>query len=122
MRSAASNKAIITLIRDGQKFRMTARQMFEEKSQRILIKNNDHIEIDQEMSDYISHETIVDTNGDILLPNIGSFKAVNKTLSEIQKEITDVLNDRGFLPNFQLEIIGFKSKKFFVYLTSQRYD
>jgi len=114
VRSAASNKAIITLIRDGQKFRMTARQMFEEKSQRILIKNNDHIEIDQAMSDYISHETIVDTNGDILLPNIGSFKAVNKTLSEIQKEITDVLNDRGFLPNFQLEIIGFKSKKFFL--------
>jgi polysaccharide export outer membrane protein len=45
------------------------------------------------------------------LPGMGSIKAVNRTLDDVQNEVHKLLIKKGLLPSFQLELTGFKSKK-----------
>jgi protein involved in polysaccharide export with SLBB domain len=56
----------------------------------------------------------VGSRGNILIPGVGSLKAKNRSLTEVQADITRILMDKGLTPNFQLEVTGFKSKKFFL--------
>ena len=57
---------------------------------------------------------IVGTDGNILLLGLGSIKAENRSLSDIQTEVRNILIRNGLAPSFQLEITGFNSKKAFV--------
>jgi protein involved in polysaccharide export with SLBB domain len=58
--------------------------------------------------------SIVGTDGNILLLGLGSIKAENRSLSDIQTEVRNIMIRNGLAPNFQLEITGFNSKKAFV--------
>ena len=62
----------------------------------------------------LKNSGIVGTNGNILLLGLGSIKAENRSLSDIQTEVRNILIRNGLAPNFQLEITGFNSKKAFV--------
>ena len=53
----------------------------------------------------------VDANGNILLPTVGKLKAINRTLSNLEKEIHDILIQNGVIPVFQLDIQAFNSRK-----------
>ena len=57
---------------------------------------------------------MVGSKGNILIPGIGNIKAENRTLAAIHADITKILLKEGVIPNFQLEIIDYKSKKFFL--------
>ena len=62
----------------------------------------------------IESSGVVGTNGNILLLGLGSIKAANRTLNDIQTEVRNILIRNGLAPSFQLEISKFKSKKAFV--------
>ena len=114
LRPSSKDTTIVSLTRDGQKFRMTAGQMFDSSSSRIVIKDRDQIEIDEAAAGSTSIEAVVGSRGNILLPGIGSLKAENRSLTEVQADITRILMEKGLIPSFQLEVTDFKSKKFFL--------
>ena len=114
LRPSSKDTTIVSLTRDGQKFRMTAGQMFDKSSPRIVIKDRDQIEIDEAAAGSTSIEAVVGSRGNILLPGIGSLKAENRSLTEVQADITRILMEKGLIPSFQLEVTDFKSRKFFL--------
>ena len=114
LRPSSKNSTIVSLTRDGQKFRMTARQLFDKTSPRILIKDRDQIEVDEAASTFKSKDVIVGSQGNILIPGVGSLKANDRSLAEIHADITRILIRKGLTPNFQLEVTGFNSKQFFL--------
>ena len=114
LRPSSKDTTTVTLTRDGQKFRMTAGQMFDKSSSRIVIKDRDQIEIDEAAAGSTSIEAVVGSRGNILLPGIGSLKAENRSLTEVQADITRILIEKGLIPSFQLEVTDFKSRKFFL--------
>ena len=114
LRPSSKDSTIVSLTRDGQKFRMTAGQLFDKTSPRIVIKDRDQIEIDEAASTSTSIEAVVGSRGNILIRGVGSLKAKNRSLAKVQADITRILMDKGLTPNFQLEVTGFESKKFFL--------
>jgi polysaccharide export outer membrane protein len=120
LRPSSKDTTMVTLIRDDQKFRMTAGQMFDKSFPRILIQDGDQIEIDEVAEGPSSSEAVVGSRGNILLPGIGSIKADNRSLTEVQAGITRILIKKGLVPNFQLEISDFRSKEFFLVTANGR--
>jgi protein involved in polysaccharide export with SLBB domain len=114
LRPSSKDSTILSLTRDGQKFRMTAGQLFDKTSPRIVIKDRDQIEIDEAASTSTSIEAVVGSRGNILIRGVGRLKAKNRSLAEVQADITRILMEKGLTPNFQLEVTGFGSKKFFL--------
>ena len=114
LRPSSKDSTIVSLTRDGQKFRMTAGQLFDKTSPRIVIKDRDQIEIDEAASTSTSIAAVVGSRGNILIRGVGSLKAKNRSLTEVQADITRILMDKGLTPNFQLEVTGFESRKFFL--------
>ena len=111
---ASRNNAVVTLTRNGQKYRMTSGVLFENSTQAIIIQDKDQIEIEKIQSSISSLELIVGSRGNILIPYLGSFTAKNRSLSGVQKDISRALVEKGLIPNFQLEVVGFNSKRFFL--------
>ena len=114
LRPSSKDSTIVSLTRDGKKFRMTAGQLFDKTSPRIVIKDRDQIEIDEAASTSTSIEAVVGSRGNILIPGVGSLKAKNRSLAEVQADITRILMDKRLTPNFQLEVTGFENRKFFL--------
>ena len=114
LRPSSKDTAIVSLTRGDQKFRMTAGQLFDKASPRIVIKDRDQIEIDEAALDSTAIEAAVGSRGNILIPGIGSLKAEGRSLAEVQADITLILIKKGLTPSFQLEVTGFKSRNFFL--------
>jgi polysaccharide biosynthesis/export protein len=111
---ASRNNAVVTLTRNGQKYRMTSGVLFENSTKAIIIQDKDQIEIEKTQGNISPVEMIVGSKGNILIPSLGSFRANNRSLSEVQKDIRTALVEKGLIPNFQLEVFDFKSKRFFL--------
>jgi len=103
--------AKIKLIRNEREFRFSASQLFDHTAPEIIIQNNDQIEIQIIPNDAIIVQSIVGLKGNILLGNVGSISAVNRTIDDISEEINSILTRKGIKPNFQLELTEFTSKK-----------
>ena len=108
---SSKSRSLITLTRNGKTFRITAGQLFDLNAPEVWIIDKDQIEID--IAPSVSSQTVasVGSRGNILLPGLGSIKAVNRTLDDVQNEVHKLLIKKGLLPSFQLELTGFKSKK-----------
>ena len=103
--------ALIRLTRGTQELRLTAEQLFDPASPEIIIQDRDQIEIQIILDRSKEFKSIVGSKGNILIPNVGSISAVNRTIDEIYKEISSILIGKGIKPNFQLELTKFASKK-----------
>ncbi|MDB9839757.1 polysaccharide biosynthesis/export family protein [Planktomarina temperata] len=103
---------IVSLTRGGQTFRMTAGQLFGNATPRIVIQDRDQIEIDQMASNSTSMQAVVGSRGNILLPGIGSLKAEDRSLAQLQADVSRILIEQGMTPSFQLEVTAYKSRKF----------
>jgi len=108
---SSKSRSLITLTRNGKTFRITAGQLFDLNAPEIWIIDKDQIEIDIAPSASSRIVASVGSRGNILLPGLGSIKAVNRTLDDVQNEVHKLLIKKGLLPSFQLELTGFKSKK-----------
>jgi protein involved in polysaccharide export with SLBB domain len=114
VKPSSKDGTIISLKRNGQNYRMTAGQLFNKSSRQIVIKDRDQIEIDEKIERSSSYEVTVGSRGNILIPEIGSFKAKNRSLTELQADISRTMLEKSLVPSFQLEITDFKSKSFFL--------
>jgi protein involved in polysaccharide export with SLBB domain len=105
------NLAIVKLTRNQQEFRFTIGQLFDLTAPKTIIQDNDQIEI-QIISDKArTIQSSVGSKGNILLDDIGSISALNRTLDDIHEEISSILIKKGIKPSFQLELTKFASKK-----------
>ena len=77
-------------------------------------ENNGNAGTPQPSESVLKTSGLVGTDGNILLLGLGSIKAENRSLSDIQTEVRNILIRNGLAPSFQLEITGFNSKKAFV--------
>ena len=114
LRPSSKDSTIVSLKRGDQKFRMTAGQLFGNATPRIAIQDRDQIEIDEAASTSTSTEAVVGSRGNILIPGVGILKAKNRSLADVQAEITRILVGKGLNPSFQLEVTGYNSRKFFL--------
>jgi protein involved in polysaccharide export with SLBB domain len=114
------NFALIILTRDQKEYRFTAKQLFSLSAPEIYIQDGDQIEFEILKKHTIQTTSVVGTKGNILLSDIGSFKALGKTLQELQSEVSRNLSDTGLVPNFQLELSKFVSKKAFLILKNKK--
>jgi protein involved in polysaccharide export with SLBB domain len=105
------NFALIKLTRNNQEFRFTAEQLFDSTAPKIIIQNNDliNIQIAPKFSNTI--KSVVGLKGNIILGELGSITALNRTLDDIYEEISNILISKGNKPSFQLELTKFASKK-----------
>jgi len=103
--------AAIKLTRNDQEFRFTAGQLFDFTAPEIIIQDNDQIEIEIISNNATIIQSNVGSKGNILLGDVGSISAVNRTLDDIYEEISNILIGKGIKPNFQLELTKFASKK-----------
>ncbi|MDB4203005.1 polysaccharide biosynthesis/export family protein [Planktomarina temperata] len=112
VRPSSKATTVVSLTRGGQKFRMTAGQLFDKATPRIIITDRDQIEIDEAASSSTSIGAVVGSRGYILLPGIGSLKAEGRSLAEVQADISRILIEDGLTPSFQLEVSEYRSRKF----------
>jgi protein involved in polysaccharide export with SLBB domain len=110
----SEDTAIIILNRKRKEYRLTARQLFDADTPDIYLQHNDSISIDVSSKKYVNEEVRVGAKGDILLPEVGSIDVFGKSLKDVHEIVRQKFITKGIVPNFQLEITDFKSKK--VYL------
>jgi protein involved in polysaccharide export with SLBB domain len=117
LRESIGNAGLLTLKRDKKDYRLTAGQLFENKGKEIFIQDKDQISINITQNTSQRINVIVGIKGKILLPGIGSLNVLNKTLNTIHSDIQNRLLEKGFRPDFQLELSKSKNKK--VYLINK---
>ena len=114
VRASLQNTTTVTLTRKGQQFKTTSGKLFEDSFPRVFIQADDQIEIEDAMKYSEDIVAVVGSRGDILLHGLGRFKAANRSLSEVQADISRILIEKEFVPSFQLEVTDFKSRNFFL--------
>jgi polysaccharide biosynthesis/export protein len=105
------NSALIKLTKNGQEFRFTASQLFDITSPEIIIQDNDQIDIQYISSEETTVQSVVGLKGNILIPDVGSIPAVNRSIDDLYETISDILIGKGIKPNFQLELTKAVSQK-----------
>jgi len=87
-----------------------------DSNQKITLSYNDEDEIVRTKNNdtLISTQGVIGSNGNILLLGLGNILAANRTLDAIRTEVRNILIRNGQVPNFQLEISNFQSKKAFI--------
>ena len=118
VRPSLENTSTIALNRKGQQFKTTSGKLFENSFPRIVIQPDDQIEIEDIIKDPEDIVAVVGSQGDILLPGLGKFKAANRSLAEVRADISRALREKGFVTSFQLLVTDFKSRNFFL-ITNQ---
>lgn len=108
------NFALIKLTRNAKEFRLTAEQLFDLDAPEIIIQDKDRIEIKVINNRSTNIDAVIGTKGNILIPNLGSVSAVNRTIDDVREEISNILIGKGIKPNFQLELNEFVSKKIYL--------
>ena len=81
-----NNLVMIKLTRNGQEFRYTAGQLFDLTAPEIIIQNNDQIAIQIISNEPKKIISTVGSKGNILLGDIGSISAVNRTIDNLYEE------------------------------------
>jgi polysaccharide biosynthesis/export protein len=113
VRPSLQNTSTVKLTRKGRQFQTTSDKLFEDSFPRVFIQADDQIEIEETMM--LSQDiVVVGSEGDILLHRLGRFKAANRSLAEVQADISHILLEKGHVPSFQLEVTDFKSRNFFL--------
>ena len=106
--------ALIKFTRNAQEFRVTAGQLFDLSAPEIFIQDKDQIEIQFVPRRETIIKSVVGSNGNILLPDVGSIEAVDRSIDDIHEQISGILIKKGIKPNFQLELAKAVSKKAYV--------
>ena len=105
------NFSQIKLTRNEKEYRVTASQLFAPSAPEIIIQDNDQIDFQIIKIKSNAIQTTVGPKGYILIPNVGSIFALNRTIGDIHQELSDFYIKSGAKPDFQLEITGFTSQK-----------
>lgn len=111
---SSKSQSLISLKRDAQIFELTAGQLFSKNAPEIIIQDKDQIEISINKKFIQPISVVVGTRGNILLPNLGSIRAIGRTLLDVQNDIENILIENNLMPIFQLDLEVSKSRKAFL--------
>ena len=114
VQSSLLNTSTVTLTRKDRQFQTSSDKLFEDSFPRVFIQADDQIEIQETLRDSEDTIAVIGSRGDILLRGVGSFKAANRSLAEVQADVSRALQEKGFVPSFQLEVTDFKSRNFYL--------
>tara|TARA_B110000008_G_scaffold238636_1_gene244962 strand:+ start:8403 stop:10112 length:1710 start_codon:yes stop_codon:yes gene_type:complete len=103
--------ALIKFTRNKQELRITSGQLFDLSAPEIFIQDKDQIEIQTVPRRETIIQSVVGSKGNILLPGVGRILAVNRSIDDIYKQISNILIGKDIKPNFQLELTKAVSKK-----------
>ena len=102
----------ITLHRSKSKYRFDMKDIYSPAAPDLIIKDLDHIFIDEGVSNIITSEVAVAYDGSIIIPDIGKLKVAGKTLKEVEREVKKLLQKNGGnWGDFQISISDFNSQK-----------
>ncbi len=108
----------VKLQRNGSTYIMKLRDIYSETSPKVIIRDRDHIFVEDSSSTTTVSQSIVGENGNIILQGIGKISAAGKTLIELEKEIATLSDIPQNSQNaFKIEFGGFASKTALVTVT-----
>jgi len=102
----------ITLQRSQSKYHFDMEEIYSPPAPDLIIKDLDHIFVDEGLSNIITSEVVVAYDGSIIIPDIGKLQVAGKTLKDIEKKIKNLYQiNVGKWKNFQILVTGFNSQK-----------
>ena len=102
----------ITLQRSQSKYQFDMEDIYSPTATDLIIKDLDHIFVDEGLSDVVSTEVVVAYDGSIIAPDLGKITVAGKTLKEIENNIKILSQKKAnSWKNFQILITGFNSQK-----------
>ena len=110
----------VTLQRSQSKYQFDMEEIYSPTATDLIIKDLDHIFVDEGLSNVITSEFVVAYDGNIIVPDIGKLKVAGKTLKNIETEIKSLSqNNIGTWKNFQILVTGFNSQKVIISVENQ---
>ena len=105
----------IRLQRNSVNYSFNLNEVFNVGSPNIIINDEDHIFINQDVSELFKTEVKVGLDGGIILPNLGEIKIAGKSIDEIEQDIIKMSRQKnGFWTKFKTEITDFNSQKAYI--------
>ena len=102
----------VTLQRSQSKYQFDMEEIYSPEATNLIIKDLDHIFVDEGLSNVITSEVVVAYDGSIIIPDIGKLRVAGKTLKDIENEIKKLSQKNvGKWRNFQILVTDFKSQK-----------
>ena len=102
----------VRLQRDGKEFSVSLRDLYGVNVNNIDIQPNDHIFVEDSSAKMVSSPSVVDHEGNVIFEGIGKTKAAGLTLSELKKNIKNLVHPLPDSQNeFQIQIKTFASQK-----------
>ncbi len=105
-------KTKIRLQRNGTNYSIDLNEIYAASAEDTIIKDKDHIFVNESVSNVFSSEVKVGLDGEIILPNIGKLQVAGKSVEYLKKEVQKLsLRRDNFWNEFQLEVTGFGSQQ-----------
>ena len=102
----------IRLQRNQTNYSFNLEKIYAASARDIVIKNKDHIFVDEGVSNVFQSKVQVGQDGQIVLLNLGKIQVAGKPVEAIKQEIQNLSQRRdNFWTDFQLEVTGFGSQK-----------
>lgn len=102
----------IKLQRGSKEYIMSLREVFSENARSIVVKNRDHIFVEDSSANILSTNSTVDHEGNVVFEGVGRIKAAGISLSNLRGKIEKLIQKLPDSKNaFQIEITEFSSKK-----------
>ena len=102
----------IRLQRDQTNYSINLEEIYAASARDIIIKNKDHIFVDEGVSNVFQSKVKVGQDGQIVLPNLGKIQVAGKSVDALKKEVQKLSQRRdNFWTDFQLEVTGFGSQQ-----------
>ena len=102
----------IRLQRDQKNYSINLEEIYAASARDIIIKNKDHIFVDEGVSNVFQSKVKVGQDGQIVLPNLGKIQVAGKSVNALKKEVRKLSQRRdNFWSDFQLEVTGFGSQQ-----------
>ena len=116
-------KSSIRLQRDQTNHLIDLADIYAASAQDIIIKDKDHIFVDENVSNVFSSTVKVGRDGQIVLPKLGKIQVAGKPVDALKKEVQKLSQHRdNFWTDFQLEVTGFESQQAIVSIPNNPND
>lgn len=101
----------ITLQSDNQKFSILLRDLYKNIANNVYVRSGDHIFVESSSETIMTSSSKVDHEGSVIFESVGKVKAAGRSLSELQTEIKNLMQQVPDSQNaFQIQIKEFSSQ------------
>ena len=110
----------IKIQRNNVTYSVGLNDVFEAGSPKVIIKDKDHIFVDESVSKPYSYTVKIGQDGYVVLPNIGKIKVDGKSIEKVEKEVRELSKNKdNFWQDFTVDISGFNSQRAYLTVNSK---